>query len=310
MWFSRILNTNPISLSYYLINEIGEINPEKMTASNIVKSKKNPFKNSILFKIIIAVLPAVVTGWFSVYVSEKKIDDKFQILSNQISSSQHTEQKSESVLVAENNGTVYASQDDTTSEKPITFDDSLWIIAGDTKPDKNGFYCPKQVSFPSWFMWSKQKYKPDHPLIFTFSLKDETPKNDKNPSLFISYGDKTTNGVDAFYRINVFDGDLSTVRLYDRDENEIKIERSINNINFDTFLTLSLEPVFLKKDSTTVYLNMTLDYLFDNESKSLKSDEFVVKLPFPTQESLGSGFNFGIGVSGGDCFKVISTNIK
>lgn len=190
-----------------------------------------------------------------------------------------------------------------------SFDPESWIFTKGMVPDREGYYCPTAPAFPSWSMWTKNKHRADAEISITFSLLDRTD-NEKDPTFYLSYGDKTSDAPDAFYRLNIFDGDLNTLRLYDRDENEVLNERTVNSAPLDRFITFTLSPVFPKKTSSTLILNPLISYQTDGNPDGLNpKKEFKIDLPLPSGEDQGNGFQYGIGVSRGDCFKIISTNL-
>ncbi|MCL5113685.1 MAG: hypothetical protein M1372_00745 [Patescibacteria group bacterium] len=190
------------------------------------------------------------------------------------------------------------------------FNTDNWIFAYETSPNKEGYYCPDNPAFPSWFMWSKNKHNADFETQIYFSLLDRTD-NGKNPTLYLSYGDKTGAAPDTFYRINILDGDLSTVRLYGRGgNNSLQFDRSIHRASLDKFITFTISPVFPNKKSSTLILNPVLSFQLDGKQYDFDSKkEFKVDLPLTSANEQGDGFQYGIGISQGDCFKIISSNI-
>lgn len=192
----------------------------------------------------------------------------------------------------------------------VNFDPDKWIFSVSTSSDKEGFYCPNGNSFPSWFIWTKNRYLPNKPNTVTFILLDKT-KNDKNPSFYLTYGDKSNSAPEQFYRLNIFDGDASTIRLYDNNDEEVLYDRSSDPAPTDKYITLKLDPVFPNIKSVSLLLNPTVSYQIDGKIKDLNlQKEFKTNLPIPSIESMGEGFQFGIGVSKGDCFKIISSTFE
>jgi len=272
------------------------------------KFKPGKFINSPLF---VAVVPALIVGLLTyiaaVDTSKKTINDlrlelKQQIVSSQIQNQTVITDKSASVLSAKDENKL-------NNESGNSFNSADWLSSNDMSPNNEGFYCPKQPAFPSWSLWSKNKYMADREIEITFSLLDKTDNN-KNPTLYISYGDKDNDVPDAFYRFNIFDGDLNTLRLYDRKEDEVLFERSRNSAPLDKFITFTVSPVFLNKKSSMLTLNPTISYQLDGREYAFEpKKQFEIDLPLPSSEKQGDGFHYGLGVSAGDCFKIISTNL-
>lgn len=189
------------------------------------------------------------------------------------------------------------------------FNPDNWLFTKEISPNREGYYCPTNIGFPSWFMWSKNKYKADSDVSISFSLLDKT-SDDKNPTLYFSYGDKTSDAPDTFYRVNIFDGDLNTIRTYDRNGKEVQFERSVNRTPLDRFITFKITPVFPNKKSSILVLNPTISYQLEGKKYDFDpKKEFKINLPLSSGDEQGDGFQYGIGVSEGDCFKIISSNL-
>jgi hypothetical protein len=206
--------------------------------------------------------------------------------------------------------TVLSTNDtDGSKQNNDSYDNQKWVYTKGTTPNNEGYYCPQNIGFPTWAMWTKNKYKSDAEVSVTFSLQDKT-EDKKNPTLYFSFGDKTSSAPDTFYRLNVFDGDLNTLRLYNRGDNEVIFERSVNEASLDQFITLKISPVFPNKKSTILLLNPTVSFQVDGQQYDFSpKNDFKIKLPFPSVESQGDGFQFGIGISRGDCFKIVTTSL-
>lgn len=198
-----------------------------------------------------------------------------------------------------------------------SFDIKKWNFSPSAKTDKEGYICPNNtLGFPSWAIWTKGKYLVSQSISLTIALKDKTPKNDKPAALYLSYGDKTNEIPDTFYRVNIFDGDIKTIRLYGRggsekiDDDRLKIEPSI-----DGYITFTLDPIFPNNMPPNLKLNPRLSYTPMLRDSSMQNEEFVsnhdfiVALPFTNIVAQGNGFQYGFGVSEGDCFKVVSNNL-
>lgn len=192
----------------------------------------------------------------------------------------------------------------------VNFDPSNWVFSVNVLADKEGFYCPSGNSFPSWFMWTKKRHLPDKANTITFIMLDKT-KDDKNPSFYITYGDKSNSAPEQFYRLNIFDGDASTLRLYNNNDEEIVFDRSSDPAPTDKYITLKIDPIFPNTKSVSLLINPTVSYQIDGKIKDLNlQKEFKANLPIPSTDSMGEGFQYGIGVSRGDCFKIISSTFE
>jgi len=279
-------------------------NPGKKVVDKKQKNKVWKFLNSPL---IIALIPATISYFAAVATTSKKINNLKLEFQQQITSSQTQSQ----TIVSDSSGSTLSPNDEMnpSDRSSNSFNSSNWMFTKDMIPNKEGFYCPKSPNFPSWSMWTKNRYKADSEISITFSLLDKTD-NKKNPTFYISYGDKTSDAPDAFYRFNVFDGDLNTLRLYDREENEVVFERSKNDAPMDKFITLTISPVFLNKKSSTLTLNPVVSYQLDGQEYSFEPEKFFeIDLPLSSGKNQGDGFQYGLGISKGDCFKIISSSL-
>lgn len=262
-----------------------------------------------LITIILALFAAVVSIWISARNIDNlrvEVNQKILNISNQSQiQNLNLNQSSKDILAAKSEDSQKSNEDG--------FHIGSWIFYKETLRDeelnKEGYFCPQNNAFPSWFMWSKNKSKADSEVSISFSLLDKT-NDDKNPTLYFSYGDKSADAPDSFYRLNILDGDLNTLRLYDRNGREKIAERSINRAPMDKFITLKIFPVFPNKRSSTLLLNPTISYQLDGKQYDFDpKKEFNIDLPFTSSENQGDGFQYGLGISKGDCFKIISSNL-
>ncbi len=254
-------------------------------------------------KLLIAIIPAVIAYFSSVQTSTKIINNQSQS-NNQICAVDN-KMVNQDNAVPLNTATTEVNK---INQIETNFDKEKWnFYKKDFIADENGFYCPGFPGFPNWAVWSKTKLKANQEITIVFSLLDKT-NNSKNPTLFFSYGDKTNKKPEEYYTINILDGDLNTIRLYPRKGSEI-FARSSGEIQTDNYITFNISPVFTGKNSSKLIINPSVTYLFDGIKETfVPKHDFSVELPF-MEESQGSGFNIGLGVSKGDCFKIISTNI-
>lgn len=260
-------------------------------------------KSSNLVAIIIAITPAFISYFLSTSNSNNAINIAKQDINQKINN--NIVQKQECNLDTDSNNKVLGEKNINDEEKGFIKEN--WKFYKDMIPNEEGYYCPGSPGFPSWAIWTIKKYKADTEASITFSLLDKTNDN-KNPTLNFSYGDKTNKTPDIFYKINILDGDLNTIRLYSSKDDGI-FDRSSNDIPLDRYITFTVSPVFSGKSSSKLILNPSITYLVDGKDESyIPKKEFKIELPF-TNERQGDGFQFAIGVSKGDCFKIISTNL-
>lgn len=274
------------------------------------KFKIGKFINSPLF---VAVVTSLITYAAAINTSNKAMIDLNNKAKNELSFEfrQQIINSQNQTVTTDKSGLTLSAKDEkkVNNESGNSFNSDDWLSMNDMGPNNEGFYCPKKPSFPSWSLWSKNKYLADRDIAITFYLLDKTD-DDKNPTLYISYGDKDNDVPDAFYRFNIFDGDLNTLRLYGRKEDEKQFERSRNSAPLDKFITFAVSPVFLNKKSSILTLNPTISYQLDGREYSFEpKNQFATELPIPSSEKQGDGFHYGLGVSEGDCFKIISTNL-
>ena len=78
----------------------------------------------------------------------------------------------------------------------------------------------------------------------------------------------------------------------------------------DKFITLKISPAFPNKKSSILLLNPTISYQLEGKQYDFDpKKEFKIDLPFTSSEAQGNGFQYGMGISKGDCFKIISSNL-
>jgi hypothetical protein len=279
-----------------------EPNRRKVGKKNLITWFKSNKANNFT-KILMAILPAIIALLGSIYTSST--------IANNITQNNKQICSLESRLPVGLDGITPVSSNTAEYDK-VSFsnkssDGEKWnFYKKDLLTDENGFYCPGTPGFPSWAMWSKDKLKANQEVSIVFSLEDKTDNN-KNPTLFFSYGDKTNKKPEVYYTVNILDGDLNTIRLYPRRGQEI-FARSPDDIKIDSYVTFNIAPVFSSKNTSKLIINPSLIYLVDGAKESyIPKNELVVELPF-TEDNQGDGYSVGLGVSKGDCFKVISTS--
>ena len=256
----------------------------------------NKDKPNNLWLIIVATVPSILSFILSLWIQDKKIDklqaNMNQKIDNKISFRQTFNDTSTKVL-------------GTQIKKTDTDENNKWELSSQIMVDDKGYSCPKSISFPSWLMWTDRKYKADEDFKITFSLEDRTDDN-KNPTFYISYGDKTGSVPETFYKINLLDGDLNTMRLYNQNMDPINFGRTENPIDLHNFITLSISPSFPDKQASQLILNPLISYQLDGKKKTYDSERiFKVNLPISSPDEQGEGFQYGVGVSKGDCIKII-----
>lgn len=272
-------------------------------------------KPNNLLTIILVLIPAIASYWVSNDKIDKlstSINTQISNINQQIQAQSQTQTQSQSPTF-NNTQNVESAKDEKGKvegsgvNKSFSLED--WNLVADVSVDSEGYFCPNIVPFPSWFMWTKNKYKADRPISITFHLMDKTSANGKNPTLFFSYGDKSNNAPDTYYRINILDGDLNTLRLLGKKEVILKSDRSLNEISITDFLTFKIAPVFPRSSSSRLNINPSISYPINGTTITYappSDKDFMVNLPFPSKDDQGDGAQYGIGVSKGDCFRVIS----
>lgn len=190
------------------------------------------------------------------------------------------------------------------------FKENEWIFCSQRYDlTKDSFYCPGKVNFPSWFMWTKKKFLIEREVQIRFKLRDNT-KNNKPPTLLVSYGDKTGDAPEGFYRINVLDGDFKTIRVYAENRNYEDFDRAEQAPNLDNDLLIILRPN-APSQNPKISLNPELSFKLENDEvySFIPDKDFNFGVPLVSISQQGDGKQFGLGVSKGDCFKIISSNL-
>jgi hypothetical protein len=266
--------------------------------------------DSNLLKISIAVIPSCIAFIGSIFVTNKTLSSFKQEITQKIENNNIQEQNCNLNTTAQTNTPISKNVSVGDSKSPNGFIKDNWIFYKEISLNEDGYFCPGAPGFPNWEMWTKNKYNAERETNIVFSMLDKT-NNNKKPTLMFSLGDKTNKKPDTYYTINIFDGDSNTLRLYNRKGIEIMFDRSKDDIplNNNDYITFTVAPVFSSNKSASLLINPTVSYLIDGQTNTYTpKKEFRIELPL-SKENQGDGFQIGLGVSKGDCFKVISSNL-
>lgn len=193
------------------------------------------------------------------------------------------------------------------------FNPTEWII-DNFDIDSDGFYCTRVKKFEFWSIWSMKKYSPT-PTSIKVKILTKSKQGSKNPpTLAISYGEYKTNFSPLqFYRLNIFDTDTKTIRLYDSDNKSVAQGWLPKEPDLASEMLIKLFPRNSNPNSRVINLNPELEYVVfgePNQKPYTPEEVFEVGLPTVGIESGTVQKQIGIGSSIDTCFKPISIEIQ
>jgi hypothetical protein len=205
------------------------------------------------------------------------------------------------------------TQDPETLGLSTEFNPDEWIIVGfNPSPDREGFYCPETKKFNYWSMWSKSKI----PLKFSsVKIRAKVKMIDKKslPTIVISYGDYIPNfSPYVYYRLNIFDEDLKSIRLYDENDKSVAQDRFSDTPNLESEVVITLSPRVPNPSIRKLNINPTLKYVSSESNRDIPFipvSDFSTYLPSVDIEDSVLKKQIGIGTSMGSCIKPISVDL-
>lgn len=193
------------------------------------------------------------------------------------------------------------------------FNPSDWII-DNFDIDKDGYYCTRVKKFEFWSIWSTKKYSPT-PASIKIKVLAKSKIGSKNPpTIAISYGEyKSSFSPVQFYRLNIFDTDNKTIRLYDSNNKSVAQDWLSQEPDLASEMLIKLAPRNSNPNSRVVNLNPELEYVVSGEPNQKPYSpeiKFEVSLPTVGIESGTVQKQIGIGSSIDTCFKPIAIDIQ
>lgn len=257
--------------------------------------------------IVISVLSATAISFSLNIISINQLKSEIK---NEFNPTIYFDQKGENTSIQ----TAEPKKENSTVDSLEDFNSASWIFSkANPETTNDGFYCPKNVAFPSWFIWTQRKFLIENELKLRFKLKDNTPKNGRPPTLLLSYGDKTSESPEIFYTVNILDGDLRTIRVYaEKGKYEEFDRKSEYEPNLDNDLLITLKPSAPSSNLAKITLNPELSFKIagDQVYPYIPEKEFTFGVPLVSISQQGEGKQLGVGVSKGDCFKILSSNVQ
>lgn len=188
-----------------------------------------------------------------------------------------------------------------------SFNENDWIIQH-LVPDSDGYYCPKAENFDYWYMWTKEVYEPNVSNIkIRFSVKAK--QGSKVPPTFsIAYGDYKVNlSPHIVYRLNVFDTDMNTLRLYNNKNDSVAWDRFEQEPDPSTEMILEIIPRITGVNNNSISLYPRFQYLTKDGLKPMQHVSLVnfeVSLPMVNISDGTVSKQIGLGSSKNTCFKI------
>lgn len=279
-------------------------NLEKVQQSN---RKKGRLKT--LFDQIQSNWLSVIIILLYLFVINPKQNKRFEKIESKINIS------NESLTVSQNNSTgsnvtINQAEQQLNEEDSTEFNPNDWIIEKFDQDDE-GFYCPTTRKFDFWSIWSKQKFSPQLESI-KLRIKVKNKNGKSPPTISVNYGEFHPNySPTYFYRLNIFDTDTKTVRLYNEKNDSVAQDWLEFTPDLSNEMTITLKPRIPNPDSRNLNLNPSLKYTTSNQVDPVDfvtKKEFSTILPSVDIEDLQN--QIGIGISKNSCFKPISVEIN
>lgn len=186
------------------------------------------------------------------------------------------------------------------------FNPSDWIIDS-FDVDKEGYYCPKVKNFEYWSMWSRTKYSPIPDKIRIKILTKPKSGSKFPPTITISYGEYKPNfSPYQLYRLNIFDTDTKTIRLYDSKNNSVAQDWLEKEPDLTNELSITLSPRNPNPNSRIVNLNPSISYVVPNQQNLqsyIPENTFEVNIPAISLDDGTVSKQIGIGSYKDTCIK-------
>lgn len=193
------------------------------------------------------------------------------------------------------------------------FNPEGWLIDS-FELDKEGFYCSLTGKFDYWSMWSKDSFSPTVNQIKIKLLVKSRSNSKTPPTIAISYGEYKTNfSPIQFYRLNIFDTDLKSLRLYNDKDKSTAQEWLESEPDLTSEMSITLSPRNSNPNSRILNLNPSLEYAISGDDKPYiftPKETFQVVLPTVGLEDGTVRKQIGIGSSKSTCFKPVAVEIK
>lgn len=193
------------------------------------------------------------------------------------------------------------------------FNPDDWIIES-FELNKEGFYCSLTNKFDYWSIWSKATYPPVLGKIKVKILTKPKPGSRTPPTISISYGEFKPNfSPIQFYRLNIFDTDNKSMRLYNSENDSVSQGYLVEDPDLGSEMSIILSPRNPDPDSRILNLNPSLEYALPGKDRPIEfrpDEKFEVSLPTVGIEDGTVRKQIGIGSSKNTCFKPIAVEIR
>ena len=194
------------------------------------------------------------------------------------------------------------------------FNPSDWVI-DKFETDKEGYYCPIVTNFEYWSIWSKTTYSPTPDKIRVKVLTKSKPGSKSPPTISISYGEYKQNlaSPNQFYRLNIFDTDMKTLRLYDSSNRSVAQNWLNKEPELSSEMLITLSPRNANPNSRIINLNPSLEYVVTDQTKLepyTPDNAFEVSIPTVGLDDGTIKKQIGVGSSINTCFKPIFISIS
>jgi len=188
-----------------------------------------------------------------------------------------------------------------------------WITTG-FEIDNEGYYCHTKKSFDYWSIWTRQTYPPILNKVYIKLALKQQKNYDNTPTIAITYGEYIANqSFIPFYRLNIFDTDLKTIRLYNS-KNDSKAQDWLEvEPDIKSEMAIMFSPSSSNRSSRIISLNPSITHVNVDSTEPIifkSKKEFNVELPTVGIDDGSVKKLFAIGSPIGTCFKVIDFQVE
>lgn len=206
-------------------------------------------------------------------------------------------------------GTVKGDQDNMTSPTK-SFSKNDWIADEKFFEDKEGYFCRSKgfgkATFPVWSLWTKNTYKLISPVHITVQVKS-LEKLTQPPTISLSFGRYIKDYSPLpIYRLDLFDTDTRTVRLYDANNDASgPAGRLSSEPNLNSDITISIDPKTISNTDRTLHENPVISYALPDSPITQSDPLSNMNIVIPSVDS-SVEYQYGLGIHEGMCIKILS----
>jgi len=194
-----------------------------------------------------------------------------------------------------------------------SFSQDDWLIKN-FYTDSDGYLCPNVSNFDYWSIWTKKEYPLQIKSVKIRIYVKSTPKSKNPPTIAVTYGSyKNGYAPQPMYRLNIFDSDTKTIRLYN-ENNKSKAQDWLQELpDLSSEMVITLSPRVPDPNGRKINVNPIIKYAINDSDKQTEftpSQNFEVVLPTVGMEDETLKKQIGVGTQKGNCFKITAFEVE